>query len=131
MTVQISAAQRDALYRRALAQLRAFDDLLRAIDSGEAETAYRIGRRMTDALRLIQEELGWAWQTSGDHDLGRMSPRDLLGILDRIRSDSILEYESQLPELEEVRGPVEEAALIRDTCGEVMDNLRREARASE
>lgn len=126
MTIQVSAAQRDALYRRALAQLRAFDDLLGAVDAGETEAAYRIGRRMTDALRLIQEELGWVWQTSGDHDLGRMSPQDLKGILDRVQGDSILEYENQLPELEEVRGPVEEAALIRDTCGEILESLRRE-----
>jgi hypothetical protein len=126
MSLLISADQRDALYRRALDQLRAFDDLLQAVDAGEIETAYRLGRRMTDALRLIQEELGWE-PGGGSRELRQIPPQDLLPILSRIRDDATLQYESLRPELEAVRAPAEETALIRDTCAELTQTLRRES----
>lgn len=125
MTHSISAAARDALYRRAIDQLNGFDDLLRAAEDGDIEAAYRIGRRMLDSLRLIQEELGWGPAAGGDCELGRIPQEDLMQILNRIREDASLQYESQLPELKEVRGPVEETALIRDTCSDLVDALRR------
>jgi hypothetical protein len=120
----ISADQRDALYRRALDQLRAFDDLLQAVDAGEMEAAYRLGRRMTDALRLIQEELGWE-PVGGSRELRHIPPQDLLPTLSRIRDDATLQYESLRPELEAVRAPAEETALIRDTCAELALDLRQ------
>jgi hypothetical protein len=125
MGLLISADQRDALYRRALDQLSAFDDLLQAVDAGEIEAAYRLGRRMTDALRLIQEELGWE-PTGAPRELQHIPSQDLLSILSRIRDDATLQYGSLRPELEAVRAPAEETALIRDTCGELVDSLRRE-----
>ena len=123
MTVTISAEQRDALYERALAELRGFEDLLAAVDARDMEAAYRRGRRFLDALRLIQEELGWGEHPDGSRDLRTIAPRELSKILGRVRDDAIVDYERERPEQEQHRTTWEETALVRDTCDQVVQSL--------
>lgn len=59
MTSEISADQRKALYWQLRSQLNGFDALPDPASSDGIKGAYRVGRRMLDALRLLQKELGW------------------------------------------------------------------------
>jgi hypothetical protein len=128
MSVTISADQRNALYRRLLDQLRGFDDLLKAVDDGEIETAYRLGRRLTDALSLIQEELGWGEEATGEWELRKIPPKALARTLARIRDDALTQYEREREEQEEFRSTWDQAALVLETCDFLIPLLSRSSR---
>jgi len=121
----ISADQRNALHNRMLDQLRGFDDLLNAVDQGDLESAYRLGRRFTDALRLLQEELGWAEQITGDWEVRNISPTDLSQILSRVRDDAAVQHERERAEQEDFRTTWDQAALVRDACEGLLRSLSR------
>jgi hypothetical protein len=123
MAATITVEQRRALYNRALDQLRGFDDLLDAVDEGDLETAYRLGRRYSDALRLIQEGLGWGETGRSGGGLEGIPPADLAGILGRIEDDATAQYEQERPAQEEFRATWEQTALVRETCRELLPGL--------
>jgi hypothetical protein len=103
MSVTISGEQRDALYDHILLKLSAFGDLQLALDRGDIETATRLGRRFSDGLRLIQDELGWGVGSSASYELRTIPPAELARILAGIRDDAADEYEAERAEQEEFR----------------------------
>ena len=122
MGVTIGPEQRDALYEHLLDQLGGFEDLLRAVSDDDLEAAYRLGRRLSDSLRLILDGLGWGDHASGPVDL-RMPPEELKRVLRRLREQAITLQESERPEQEEFRASWERTATVRHTCDEVLAAL--------
>ena len=78
--IVISAAYRDPFCAETVIDRQAIDDLRREAE-GEApdlEACERIRRRITDALRLIQDGgLGWEWSREGDVAIPRPQRRPL------------------------------------------------------
>ncbi|HEX5983465.1 MAG TPA: hypothetical protein VFY69_04585 [Solirubrobacterales bacterium] len=124
MEVRISAAQRDALYSLVIDELNACEDLRLAYESEDLETAYRLGRRVNDALRLIVDGgLGWGARVGGPVELA-LPAEDLLRIFGNLRRDATNLYESMRPEREELQAEWEEIKRVQETCDEVLEKLR-------
>jgi hypothetical protein len=65
MPITLKPEQRDALFSQISADLDAIGDLQMAISEGHEEECYRLGRRVSDALRLVVEGgLGWRERTA-------------------------------------------------------------------
>lgn len=127
MSVLLTAAQRDALYRQVIAELTALDDLREAWERGDVETAYRLGRRCSDCLRLVVDGLGWGEQSSSESVELRIPPEDLTRILSRLRDSATLQYETERPDQEAFRATWDRAGLVRDTCTAKLEEINREA----
>lgn len=124
MGVVISAKQRDALYSLVLDELTACEDLRLAYETDDLETSYRLGRRVSDALRLIVDGgLGWGTRAAGPVEL-TLPPEDLRRIFGNLRRNAVSLYESMRPEQEEVEAEWAEIKQVRETCGEVLEQLR-------
>jgi hypothetical protein len=123
MSITIKPEQRDALYSWLLDQLNGFDDVTEAVGRSEFEKAQRYGRRVSDALRLIIDGLGWERNANDDVAL-TIPPDELRRIMRSIWEDAIVQYEEERPEQEEFRRAWDRTALVRDTCSAVLDQLR-------
>lgn len=124
MGVTISAEQRDALYSLVLDELTACEDLRLAFEANDLETSYRLGRRVSDALRLIVDGgLGWGARTGASVEL-TLPAEDLLRIFGNLRRNAISLYESMRPEQEELQSEWEEIKRVQETCDEVLEKLR-------
>lgn len=123
MALELTADQRNALYQRLYTQLNGFDDLFSCIHTGDLEAAYRTGRRMLDALRLLQEELGWETEVGHPKKLQRIPTRELRSILIRVEGEAEAQYEDSREEREEGQ---REVALVRDTCRDLIPRLEDE-----
>lgn len=125
--IAITGAQRDALYQELLNDLSGFGDL-RDLYEGEVpdlEACWRTGRRMADALRLIQDGgLGWGDVTSEAGDLVVLTlPADeLRGILGRQLHSIILHQELNRDDLE--RDEEQRVRLAREACESARDQMR-------
>lgn len=124
MSIMISQGQRDVLYDRLLDQLRAFNDVIDAALDGRLEDAERFGRRFSDALRLIVDGLGWGAHAGDPVEL-KIPPDELERIMASIREDAITQYEAEQPEQEAFRRTWERTAMVRDTCTEVLEQLKK------
>ena len=121
--ITISGEQRDALYKEVLTHLNGVDDLRLAIeDDKDFERADRLAREITDNLRLIFDGLGWG-ERSGAVKL-TTPPDDLRRILGRLKREMAERYEEERPEQEAFRANWDHTALVRDTCDEVLGQLR-------
>jgi len=124
MGVTISAEQRDALYSLVLDELTAFEDLRIAYEADDIETSYRLGRRVSDALRLIVDGgLGWGAHAAGPVEL-TLPAEELRRIFTSLRRNAVTLYEAMRPEQEEVEAEWAEIKRVRETCGEVLEQLR-------
>jgi hypothetical protein len=66
MPVTLSSELRDALFFQLSVELDLLGDLQMAISKGNEEECYKLGRRVSDALRLVIEGgLGWRERTQG------------------------------------------------------------------
>jgi hypothetical protein len=123
MSQAITPEQRDAIYELVREELTGFEDLMRAVDRGDLETAYRLGRLHSDCLRLIMDGVGW-----GEHHGRRVSlsipEEELQGILRRLRDRAANLYERERPEMEELQ-IWERTGLVRDTCDELLANMAK------
>lgn len=129
MSLTVTAAERDAIYRQVLAELTAFDDLREAWERGDVETAYRLGRSCSDCLRLIVDGLGWGELASGETIELRLPPAELTRILSRLRDSATLQYEAERLDQEEFRANWDRAGLVRDTCTTKLEEINRVAGA--
>jgi hypothetical protein len=124
MGVTISAEQRDALYTLVLDELTGYEDLRIAYEADDLEASYRLGRRVSDALRLIVDGgLGWGTRAAGPVEL-TLPPEDLRRIFSNLRRNAATLYEAMRPEQEEVAAEWAEIKQVRETCGEVLEQLR-------
>jgi hypothetical protein len=127
MGVTITTAERDALYALIINRFAGdIDALLRAERSGNWEECYRLGRRVTDGLRLIQDGgLEWGGESFGGDIELRLPPDDLKRILTSLRREAILWREGVRPEHEEQIAEWEGVQLAATACTNALDQARR------
>lgn len=124
MAVTISVEQRDALYSLILDELNAFEDLRLAYEADEIEASYRLGRRVSDGLRLIVDGgLGWGTHAASPIEL-KLPPEDLRRIFGNLRRNAISLYESMRPEQEELQAEWAAIKQVQEACSEVLEQLR-------
>jgi hypothetical protein len=125
MAITLKPAERDAIFTQIGADFTAFGDLEKAIDDGDEEQCYILGRRLSDGLRLLLDGgLGWRPRTAGPTVL-TIPDEELLGIMSRLQERMVTLYESMRPDREETQAEWDEIATIRDSCTKVMEQARR------
>lgn len=127
--VTISAAQRNALYRLILIDLSSFVDLQTAFDGEKAdlETCYRLGRRLTDGLRLIQAGgLGWGNETPDDLVELTLPAAELRRILSAQQDQLVAHREATRPEREDSEAEWKLDAIALTACEDALSQLARE-----
>jgi hypothetical protein len=120
--IRLSADRRDALYAHLRASLLGIDDLRLAIEEEDFATADRLAHAFAGELRLILGGLGWGDQADGPVELN-IPPAELEPILTEVRDRAVEFYEAEREEQEAFRAPWERAALVRDTCDELLKRL--------
>jgi hypothetical protein len=121
-SVTLPAERRNAIYAQLRTSLLGIDDLRLAIEEGEFAAAERLARIFTGELRLILGGLGWGDEADESVELD-ISPAELRPILAEVRDRATEFYEAEREEQEAFRAPWERAALVRDTCDELLKRL--------
>ncbi|HKF82062.1 MAG TPA: hypothetical protein VKB23_03765 [Solirubrobacterales bacterium] len=121
MAVTLQSNERDAVYAQITADFTLFGDLEHAMGVGEEEACYRLGRKITDGLRLILDGgLGWQQKTVGPTVL-TLPDSELRRILMRMEEQAVNLHESRRPDAEEVQADLDEIAAVRTAAGSVFD----------
>jgi len=127
--IMISRAHRDALYDELLTDLHGFRDLggLVFADGAQVpdpENCDRIGRRLTDALRLIQDGgIGWGY-AEGDDPVYLTLPHDeLRRIMLEQRRRFAVAHQAHQRDKESTRAEWDQLAKAREVCADVLDQL--------
>jgi hypothetical protein len=120
--ISISAAQRDALYEHLLSKMSGIGDVWLAIDTGDIETASRLGREYSDDLRLLLDDLGWEDEAAGEVELS-IPPDVLRRIFGRMREAASRQRISEQPEWEEMQAFMRRNALVAEACDVVLAGL--------
>jgi hypothetical protein len=130
--IVISRAHRDALYQETVIDLSGFDDLRQELDRDEPdlEACEKIGRRIVDALRLIQDGgLGWGYRGEDVPDK-RLADVELTLPTEELRrvilgKRSTLAQASQMRqrERESQEWEWEQLDKAREACTSILDQL--------
>lgn len=121
MPATLDSTERDALWAQVTANLTAFDDLERALEEGDDETCYRLGRKIADGLRLILDGgLGWQQRSSGFTAL-TLPDQELRQIMMRMREQAVSHHEARRPEVEAAESELETIALVRAAADKVWE----------
>jgi hypothetical protein len=120
--ISISAAQRDALHEHILSKLSGIGDVWLAIDTGDFETASRLGREYSDDLRLLLDDLGWEDEAAGPVELS-VPPDVLRRIFGRMKAAASCQRVSEQPEWEEMQAFMTRNALVAEACDVVLAEL--------
>lgn len=124
MAITLEATKRDALFRQITADFTACGDLERAVEQGDEEQCYILGRRLSDGLRLLLDGgMGWQEQTAGPTVIA-LPDEELLGVMGRLQDRMVALCEALRPEREEAQAEWDEIAAVRDSCAEVMRQVR-------
>ncbi len=131
-TATISGAQRDALYALIMAEFGALSELEKATVTDDLETCYRLGRRVTDALRLIADGgLGWGETTAQDAISLTLPADELRRILSEMRRGAISFQEGMRDEYEDKRDEWETGKLAQSACTDVLEQLTAARRSDD
>jgi hypothetical protein len=121
MPVTLESDERDALFAQVEVDLGLLGDLQLALGKGDEEECYRLGRRVSDALRLVVAGgLGWRERTRGATVL-TLSDEEIRHTVTRMREDVVAAIEHKRPEHEEGQSEWEELAAIKRTCETTLD----------
>jgi hypothetical protein len=121
MPVTLESEERDALFAQVEVDLGMLGDLQTAISQGNEEECYRLGRRVSDALRLVVAGgLGWRERTRGATVL-TLSDEEIRHTVTRMRGDVMAAIEHKRPEHEENQSEWEELAAIEKACESILD----------
>jgi hypothetical protein len=124
MPSTLKSEERDALFFQVSLNLDLLGDLQMAISKGNEEECYKLGRRVSDALRLmIEGGLGWRERTQGSTVL-TLPDQEVRQIVTRVQRDVMAAIEHKRPEHEESRSEWEELAAIKDACQSVLNQAR-------
>jgi hypothetical protein len=120
MPVALQSEERDALFAQIEVDLGLLGDLQTAIDHGDDEECYRLGRRVSDALRLVVAGgLGWRERTRGATVL-TLSNEEIRHTVTRMREDVMVAIEHKRPEHEENQSEWAELAAIDKACESIL-----------
>jgi hypothetical protein len=123
MPVTLGSEERDALFAQVEVDLGLLGDLQAAIGRGNEEECYRLGRRVSDALRLVVAGgLGWREMTRGATVL-TLSDEEVRHTVTRMRGDVRAAIEHKRPEHEESQSEWDELAAIEKACGTTLDQI--------
>jgi hypothetical protein len=128
MGISITGTQRDSLYQVLLTELSVFDDLRTAYErlDADSETSDKLGRMVADALRLIMDGgVGWGDQSHEEKVELTLPDGELQLVLARVRCAANRLLVALRPEYEERLEKLKEVELARETCSEVLVQLRR------
>jgi hypothetical protein len=124
MAVTLQPEERDALWAQITANFTLFGDLERAMQEGDEEACYLVGRKIADGLRLIIDGgLGWQERTAALTVL-TLPDMELRGILARMQEQAASHYESRRPDAEEAQAELDEIARVRTAAESVFDQTR-------
>lgn len=122
--IAIAADQRNALYHLLLSDLSAYSDLQAAYARGDLEECYRLGRRMTDCMRLIQDGgLGWGDETAESVVQLTLPGEELRRILIAQRDLLITHREATRPEREEIEAEMGLDAVALSGCEDALTQM--------
>jgi hypothetical protein len=125
MAITLEAQQRDAIFTQISADFTLFGDLEQAIEDGDEEQCYFLGRILSDGLRLLLDGgFGWRERTAEPTAI-TIPDEELVGIMARLKDRMVTYYESTRPDREQTQATWDEIATIRDSCSEVLKQARR------
>jgi hypothetical protein len=124
MAITLKPKERDAIFTQISADFTLFGDLEKAIEEGDEEQCYILGRILSDGLRLLLDGgLGWRPHT-GEPTVLTIPDEELVAIMGRLRERMVGLYESMLPTREGSQAEWDEIATISDSASEVMKQAR-------
>jgi uncharacterized protein YprB with RNaseH-like and TPR domain len=116
MPVTLKPEERDALFEQISADFGMLGDFEMAIEKGNEEECYRIGRRLLDGLRLLVDGgLGWRRRTV-EPTILTLPDEEIRRIMNRMRMEALAGMDYTRTDREETQ---EEWALfpaIKDAC---------------
>jgi hypothetical protein len=121
VNLSITAEARDALYEHILGDLSGIGDVWLAIGAQNFSAAERLGRRYSDDLRLILDDLGWGGGTGQSVEL--TTPPDVLQrVFRRLLNSARCLVVSEQQQQAEVRG----FRLVAEVCEGFLAELDKE-----
>jgi len=124
MPATLKSEERDALFFQVSPNLDLLGDLQMAMSEGNEEECYNLGRRVSDALRLVIEGgLGWRERTQGSTVL-TLPDQEITRLVNRIQRDVRMSIEYKRPEHEESCSEWERLAAVMDACKSVLSQTR-------
>jgi hypothetical protein len=115
MTVTITSEERDALYERIVTRLSGIDDVYRAVEEEDWETAQALGQEFSDLLGLICTDLGWGDSAEETFDLST-HPKALSRAARVLRELAQVDRTHHEGESREAEEGADEARYLQQTC---------------
>jgi len=126
----VSRAHRDALYAELLTALSEVPDLEVCSSSAlpdEIEKCERIGRRLSEVFRLIQDGgLGWGYVDGGESVELTLPPHELRRIMETQRRLLVVHQEANRPDREQAELEWRQAEEARAACTAVLEQIGEE-----
>lgn len=120
---EIPAEQRNALLGEILASFSAFVDFEHAIESGDLEQAYKVGRKISDGLILILDG-GLGFASQADEPWTPQLPREQLReIASRMKKEADAWWESKRHEREETRREWAAITGLQGACNSILGQI--------
>ena len=124
MTVRLESEERDAFFMQVSVDLGLMGDLESAMKSGDEEECYRLGRRVSEALRLVVVGgLGWKERTA-EMTVLNLPDEEIRRTVSRMERDVRAGIEYKRPEHEESQAEWDELLATKAACGAVLDQLQ-------
>jgi hypothetical protein len=124
----ISRPYRDALYTElltALSAVRDLDDLSGSKRLEDIDECDRIGRRLSEVFRLIQDGgLGWGYPAGEDSVELTLPPDELRRIVTEQRRLLVVHQEANRAEREQTESEWRQAEEARAACTAVLEQIR-------
>ena len=128
MPITLSAEHRDAVYDLVLLRLSGIGDLWPIIEREDFSEADRLGRELSDGLRLILDSLGWG--DRGEAVTLALPAADLTRIFGRLREHAEGAQRTREVELADERDILERAQLAVAACDQVLGAVASDPAAS-
>jgi hypothetical protein len=124
MQVLLEPEQRDALFSQVSVDLGLVGDFEVAMREGDVEECYRLGRRVSEALRLVVEGgLGWRERTAETTVLN-LPDEEIRRTVSRMERDVGAGIEYKRPEHEESQAEWDGLIATKAACQAVLDQVR-------
>ena len=124
MPVTLEPEERDAFFTQVSVDLGLMGDLESAIGKGDEEECYRLGRRVSEALRLVVEGgLGWRERTAETTVLN-LPDEEVRRTVTRMERDVKAGIEYNRPGHEESQAEWDELLATKAACQAVLGQVR-------